>query len=496
MPRKSFSLLIVPLLASLWLLLGACGGSESDGSPTVVVASGTTFPSSPVRIIFSVSNFMIGLPGTPHLRFSIDGGPLNDFYNGTGIDSENGVQLNGVHTHFVHWATSNSFDLFGLAAGSHLVRLVLVNASNTALTGAGASTTQSFTVQSPPSGDLQLQSRLSGLNFPVGLSEAPDGRIFFNERLTGMIRTINPGWLLDPLPFCQVSVQVGGEQGLLGLALDPAFSSSNEVAYVYYTASGPVNRVSRLSKSGGVCTETIILDNLPASWNHNGGIIKFGPDLKLFVVIGDAEDPSNAQNIDSFSGKILRVNSDGSAPTDNPFYASDPNPDPNSPRKKVYSYGHRNSFGITFHPTTNQLWESENGPSDNDEINRIIAGGNYGWDTSFRGGILNDPCCIDPVFVFHPPLIAPTEIVGIPGNSPLYPQAYQNNLLVAAWNDGTIRLVIPNVSDPSLPGTSSVAYPGGQGGLVSMMLASDGFVYVSKGGTGSPDGEIFQVVAH
>ncbi len=438
-------------------------------------------------IAFSVTNFTIGLAGTPHLRFSIDGGPQHDFYNGAGINSDNGVLLGGVHTHFVHWTSTNSFDLFGLSAGSHQVRLVLVDGSNSEM--AGSSTTHNFTVQQPPSGNLQLQSVLSGLIFPVGLAQASDGRIFYNERFTGNVRIINPGWMLDPTPFCSVSIQSGGEQGLLGLALDQNFTS-NQTLYVYYTALGLGNRVSRLTNSGSGCSETVILNNLPTSSTHNGGIIKFGPDGKLYVVIGDAENPDNAQNLDSLAGKVLRVNSDGSAPTDNPFFNGSGN------RDKVYSYGHRNSFGITFHPSTGQLWESENGPNFNDEVNRIVIGGNYGWDSSQRGGILNDPCCVDPIVVYNSPLIAPTEIVGIPGNSSVYPQAYRNNLLVTAWNDGTIRLVIPNASNPALPGTTSVAYPGNVGGLVSMMLASDGYVYVTKGGSGFSDGAIFRVIPH
>ncbi len=457
------------------------------GSSTITVTSGTTFLSSPVTISFSVTNFTIGLPGTPHMRFSIDGGPLHDFYNGAGINSDNGVLLSDLHTHFVHWTSPNSFDLFGLAAGSHQVRLALVDGSNIEL--AGSSTTHSFTVQQPPSGDLQLQSVLGPVSFPVGLAQASDGRIFFNERLTGNVRVVNPGWVLDPTPFCTVSIQINGEQGLLGLALDPNFTS-NQTLYVYYTASGLGNRVSKLIKQpGGSCSETVILPNIPTSTNHNGGIIKFGPDGMLYAVVGDAESPANAQNIDSLAGKILRVTSDGSPAPGNPFSSS-------ANAQKVYSYGHRNSFGFTFHPSTGQLWESENGPGDNDEVNRIVIGGNYGWDASQRGGFLNDPCCVDPIVVFHPPLIAPTEIVGIPSGSAIYPPAYRNNLLMASWNDGRIRLIIPNASNPDLPGTSTVAYSGGQGGLVSMMLASDGYVYVTKGGTGFSDGAIFRVVPH
>src|SRR5512146_795199 len=491
------SLMVIPLLAALTIVIGGCSDGGSDGVTAtqtqepgntqppppgvaaVTVTSGTVFPSSPVRISFTAFNFTIGLPGSPHMRLSIDGGAQHDFYNGAGITSDNGVLLHGAHTHFVHWTSTNSFDLFGLAAGSHQVRLVLVDGSNMEL--AGSSTTHNFTVQSPPSGNLQLQSVLSGLIFPVGLAQASDGRIFFNERFTGNVRVINPGWQLVSTPFCTVSVQSGGEQGLLGLALDPNFTS-NQTLYLYYTAFGLGNRVSKMIKqTDGSCSESVVLPNLPTSSIHNGGIIKFGPDGKLYVVIGDANNESNAQNLDSLAGKILRVNAaDGSAAPGNPFSTS-------TNAQKVYSYGHRNSFGITFHPSTGQLWESENGPSSNDEVNSIVIGGNYGWPP--WGGIVNQPVFIDPIFAFNP-VIALTEIVGIPGNSSVYPQAYRNNLLVAAWNDGTIRLVIPNASNPSLPGTSIVAYPGGQGGLVSMMRASDGYVYVTKGGSGFSDGAI------
>jgi len=458
---------------------------------TVTVTSGPSFPSSPVRITFSVTDFTIGLAGTPHLRFSIDGGPQHDFYNGNGINSDNGVLLSGVHTHFVHWTSTNSFDLFGLAAGLHQVRLALVDASNTELTNAGAATTQNFTVQQPPVGDLQLESVLGGLDFPVGLSLAPDGRIFYNERLTGKIRIINQGWQLDPSVFCTVSVVTSGEQGLLGLTLDPNFTSNNQVAYVYYTAPGPVNRVSRLSKSSGVCTETIILNNLPTSNSHNGGIIRFGTDGMLYVVIGDANVPPNAQILTSLAGKIIRVNpTNGSGLSDNPFF-----PSGNANQDRVFSYGHRNSYGLTFHPQTNDLWESENGPADNDEINRVVAGGNYGWDANLRRGILNDSCCFDPIAVFFPLpctvcVIAPTGIIAIPGSSSVYPPVYRNNLLVAAWNDGTIRHVILSGANLDQLGGFSVAYTGGQGGLLSFMLGSDGYVYVSNANG------IFRVVPH
>lgn len=441
------------------------------GVPAVRAQNATSFPSSPVRVFFSLANFTIGAPSTPHLRFSIDGGPFNDFFVGTGNDSEVGVQLNGVHTHFAHWVSSDSFDLFGLTAGSHSVRLTLVDGLNNELPNSEAKVTYNFTVQQPATGNVGLQSVLGGLNFPVSLVESSDGRLFFNELATGHVRVINPNWQLDPAVFCSVSVQTNGEQGLLGLALDPNFNS-NQTLYAYYTAQGATNRVSRLVKqANGSCAETPILSNLPTNVNHNGGGITFGSDGKLYIVIGDAGVPSNAQSPDSLAGKVLRINTDGSPAAGNPFFSST-----NTNAQRVYSLGHRNSFGLTFHPSTGHLWESENGPTDNDEVNRIVAGGNYGWP--IVGGVADNPNYRNPSVAFNP-VIAPTGIVGIPSDSSVYPPPFRGNLLVASFVDGTIRLVIPNGANPDMPGNATVAYPGGVGGVLSLLLASDGSVYAS-----------------
>lgn len=461
---------------------GSAGGSGGETPPqppasvsAITVTSGTSFLSSPVRISFVVSNFTIGSPGAPHMRFTIDGGPANDFYIGTGNDPDIGVQRGGIHTHDAHWFSANAFDVFALSAGSHRVRLALVDASNAEL----ASTIFNFTVQQPPVGDLQLQSVLGGLNGIVSMAQTSDGRIFINERGTGNVRVINPGWQLASTPFCQVSVQSVGEQGLLGLALDPNFAA-NQSLYVYYTRFGGTNRVSRLTNTGSGCSETVILDNLPTSGNHNGGIITFGPDGMLYIVIGDAEIPSSAQNVDSLAGKVLRVTSNGSPAPGNPFSSS-------SNAQKVYSYGHRNSFGLTFHPSTGVLWESENGPGDNDEVNRIVAGQNYGWP--IVGGFTSNTSYKNPI-VAYTPVIAPTGIIGIPASSSVYPSAYRGNLLMAVYIDGTLRLVVPNASNQDAPGTSSVAFTGGFGGLLSLMLGSDGYIYTTNGGV------IYRVVPH
>ena len=446
-------------------------------APTVSITSpsaGASVPVGPVTIAFAVQNHTIGNPGTSHIHFYLDtDATAYHFYGGSGINDDNGVLYNGVHTHFVHWKSATSFDIFGLPSTAHTVRFVLADQNHNELANTEATKTLNFSVSQPPTGDLQLQSVLPGLNFPVGLALAPDGRVFFNERLTGKIRIINQQWQLVPTQFCQITIATSGEQGLLGLALDPDFAN-NKFVYVYHSASSPLrNRVVRYTDSSGTCTqETIILDNLPASTNHNGGIIQFGPDGKLYVIIGDAENTANAQTVTSLAGKILRVNPDGSAPSDNPFFSN-----VNVNAKLVFSLGHRNSYGFTFHPHTNHLWESENGPADNDEINRAVASGNYGWPTV--KGIAGNPSFRDPILAYTP-TIAPTGIIAIPENSSTYPVAYRNNLLFVDFNGGKIRRVVLSGANLTQLGTSSIAYNGGNGGLLSLMLGADGFVYVSN----------------
>lgn len=453
-------------------------GAPSGNPPTITITAPTqsaTVPVGPVTVSFTTQFFTVGIPGQNHLHFYLDSDPVPyNFYNGVGIDADNGVRYNGVHTHFVHWKSATSFDIFGLPSTAHTVRLVLADQNHNELANSEATKTLNFTVSQPPTGDLQLQPVISSLNFPVGMALAPDGRVFFNERLTGKVRIINPQWQLVPTEFCQISVATNGEQGLLGLTLDPAFAQ-NHFVYVYYTAPGATkNRVVRYTESSGSCTnETPILDDLPVSANHNGGIIQFGPDGKLYVIIGDVQNTANSQSLASLAGKILRVNSpDGSAPSDNPFFS---NANPNA--KKVFSLGHRNSYGFTFHGHTGHLWETENGPGDNDEINRVVSGGNYGWPTV--GGIANNPNFLNPILAYTP-TIAPTGIIAIPANSTVYPVAYRNNLLFVDFNSGRMRRVVLSGPDLTLLGSSSIAYNGGQGGLLSLMLGADGFVYVSN----------------
>ena len=267
------------------------------------------------------------------------------------------------------------------------------------------------------------------LKAPWALDFAPDGRIFITEK-EGNIRVFANGELQDAPYLVIDEVAPEGEGGLLGLAVDPNFASNGHF-YVYYTyklASGaPSNRVVRWQDTGQTAVDpTIILDNIPGDRIHNGGRLKFGPDGKLYVTIGDADSRVLAQDVGSLAGKILRINPDGSAPTDNPF--------PGSP---VYSYGHRNPQGLAWHPKTGDLFAIEHGPVGHDEVNLIVPGGNYGWPEV--GGDETGQGFIPPVLHSGIETWAPSGAAFYDGE--VMPDNWQGRLFFGALRDRRILWV-------------------------------------------------------
>lgn len=243
-----------------------------------------------------------------------------------------------------------------------------------------ASLKQSNTPKDSGSVDLpslypdQTQIVAQNLDTPWEMVFLPDGSIFVTER-KGTVRLIDPSGTLQENPIATISsVREIGEGGLLGMALHPEFAENN-LLYLYYTYAGEgnnsLNRVVRMTyEKGSLQNEQIIVDAIPGAANHNGGRIAFGPDNYLYITTGDAQEPSLAQNTDSLAGKILRVTDEGEPAPGNPF------------QNEVYSYGHRNSQGLAWDSSGN-LWSTEHGRSGilsgYDEVNLIVAGGNYGW---------------------------------------------------------------------------------------------------------------------
>lgn len=299
-----------------------------------------------------------------------------------------------------------------------------------------------------------IQVLAQNLDVPWAIDIAEDGRLFFTER-TGRIMAIdkNGSLLSDPVAF--INVMQNGESGLLGLALHPNFTE-NHLLYVYHTYSNDsavLNKVLMLTEDDNKIVESkVIIDNIPAADRNDGGRIKFGPDGKLYIATGDARQPELAQDAGSLAGKILRLNSDGSIPEDNPFEGS-----------PVYSYGHRNIQGLAWHPLTGDLYASEHGPEGNDEINLIKPGSNYGWPIED----CNAEKFEKPILCFNPAVAPAGMTFAVLDNL-----GYQNDILLANLKAQHIRLV-----DLESDVESNVLT--GFGRIRDIVEAADGSLYVA-----------------
>ncbi len=263
----------------------------------------------------------------------------------------------------------------------------IASASAEPIVGSAPQKVEDAFVPHPPG--YRAVAWVQGLEVPWSLVFLPDGRALVSER-PGRIRLIRDG-VLQEEPYAVLAaveggkgligfileLAVGGEGGLMGLALHPDFPEEPYL-YAMHTYRGPdgvKNRVIRLEDRGDHGRfDKVIIENIPGGLNHNGGRIAFGPDGMLYVTTGETFEAQLAADLNSLGGKILRLTPEGKVPEDNPF--------PDSP---VYSFGHRNPQGLAWHPETGQLFASEHGPSGefglraHDEINMIRPGGNYGW---------------------------------------------------------------------------------------------------------------------
>ena len=288
-----------------------------------------------------------------------------------------------------HWVTRLS--LLGLAAS--LLSLTVSSA------------------QALPTG-WSLVPVASGLSQPTAFA-FKGAQIFVTEKASGQVRVVRPDGSLRPLPLLTVNVSSQSERGLLGIALDPDFAT-NKLIYVYYTTGpgalgytgSPKNRVSRftfVSGTGTAIDETVIVDNIPSdAGNHNGGDIQFGFDGTLYVAVGDGGTfHPDAQGLSTLRGKILRVYGDGTSPPDNP-YRNQPGarrcgrptgpPPGTGPCKEIYAYGFRNPFRFSLRETNSSLIVGDVGEGTWEELDTLVSGGNYGWNT-YEGPCLTNVNC-------------------------------------------------------------------------------------------------------
>ncbi|MCB0360881.1 MAG: PQQ-dependent sugar dehydrogenase, partial [Bdellovibrionales bacterium] len=279
------------------------------------------------------------------------------------------------------------------------------------------------------SGPYIVEPVLEDANFPISIRSGPEGEIYFTELTSGNVRIMRPaadGTLeLQQTPLATVPVPIGTGEGLSGLALDINFAT-NSYLYVYHTHPSPRrNRLIRLTIHNGRSeSERVLLDNIPAD-EHDGGALIAAPDNTLYLATGDANSAALAQDMTSTAGKILRIVTDGSIPSDNP--------DPSSP---IIASGIRNVFGMDFDARTDTIYFSDNGPDCDDEFNSLTFGSNYGWR--------EEQPCGDSAEGFKQPLTRFNPSMGITAVHVYHGAEFphlEGRILVADYNTGSIRIL-------------------------------------------------------
>lgn len=279
-------------------------------------------------------------------------------------------------------------------------------------------------------------------NFPVGMVFAPDGRLFYNEKVTGNVRVILPDGTRQLEPVITLPTEASQERGMLGIALSPNFETDNTI-FVVHTVPGdarnfPANRLLRIvideNNRGRSSQELLRVPIETGQLLHNGGNVHFDDDGYLYLSLGDYGDAAFSQDLDTPQGAIHRfmVTEEGlSIPDDNPFE-----------NNSIYAYGFRNPFDFTFDPFSDWIFVSEVGHNCDDEINVGFAGGNYGWYEGYEcvgtEGQVDFEDYIAPMLSYAP-AITPTGIVVYEGDA--FPE-WQGDLIFCDWNFGTMRRVV------------------------------------------------------
>lgn len=334
-------------------------------------------------------------------------------------------------------------------------------------------------------GDLSLPPGFQRAVIASGFSSvltsiafANDGRIFVTSQ-EGEIRVVKNGAML-PTPFAVVDALNEGERGLVGITLDPAFAVNGYV-YIYYTTleGGAHNRISRFTASGDVAApgSEVTLKDLPAlsdARRHNGGAMHFGPDGKLYVAVGDDGFSANAQSKISLFGKILRLNSNGTTPSDNPAMGT------SGLYRAIWAMGLRNPYTFAFHPVTGRMHINDVGQETWEEVNLGRAGANYGWPDS--EGPTDNPAFDAPILALRhadsPTLFESFAVVGGAFYNPplnMFGAEYVGNYFFADYVFGWIYRMDVDADD------AVYAFAQTGGTITGLGVAPDGSLYVLAG---------------
>jgi glucose/arabinose dehydrogenase len=300
-------------------------------------------------------------------------------------------------------------------------------------------------------------TQIATVTNPTAMQFAPDGRLFVCEQ-GGTLRVIKDGVLL-PTPFVTLSVNSEGERGLLGVALDPNFAL-NQYVYVYYTATIPAlrNRVSRFTANGDVAvpgSEVAIfeLPVLAVPANHNGGALNFGADGRLYIAVGDHGVPSNAQSLNTPLGKMLRINSDGTIPADNPFFGVT-----TGQNRAIWALGLRNPYTFAFDTAGTRMFINDVGQVSWEEINEGVAGANYGWP--MLEGYTTDPGFASPTHAYsHADGCAITGGAFYPTATTQFPSSYSGGYFFTDICGFWIRMLDPAAGNAVTTFATGITYP-------------------------------------
>jgi glucose/arabinose dehydrogenase len=289
---------------------------------------------------------------------------------------------------------------------------------------------------------FRVELYTAGLRFPTRMAWASDGRLFLTEK-EGTVRVISADGQLQAREVITLPTNSEGEQGLLGIAIDPDYQE-NHYIWAYHTWSdpngereGPIHRAVRFVEEDGSGRDPRVAweieDGFPESTILNGGDIKFGPDGMLYISPGSTNNIFFVNDPELPHGKIHRFT---------PTIPAQPAPDNPTPGSSIFASGFRNIYAFTFHPLTGVMYGTENGPDCDDEINRILPGKNYGWRSD---GLCEDnnpppeyPEFFEPPVVYFTPPISPTGIMFYTGD--VFPE-WKNYMFYCAYNLGRMYYI-------------------------------------------------------
>ncbi|MES2807062.1 MAG: PQQ-dependent sugar dehydrogenase [Bacteroidota bacterium] len=303
----------------------------------------------------------------------------------------------------------------------------------------------------------------------------PDNTMLFTER-SGKLHIYRDGRLIDKPAFVIADIPQNNKTGMLGMTIHPDFAKNHfiYIANDYWQGNRIRLQIVRYEfRNDTLIKPFVIKDDIHANRNHTGSRLVFGPDRKLYITTGDADEAILSQDLKTYNGKILRVNDDGTVPADNPFVNND------TARKEIWTYGHRNPQGLVFQPGTNSLFETEHGPTGGDEINIIKKGMNYGWPIIHHQQTRNG--MITPLAEFSPS-IGPSEAMFYSGDK--FPQL-KGKLLVATLRGESILKV--SLDGDKVVG-QEVMLKRVYGRIRSLVTGPDGYIYFSTSMIGPEEG--------